>query len=85
MNVSIAIFFLSDSTTFEPEDGTAKPNRARGSNIFSGRNVMIVIGSFISVILIIAILREMYIYYKFISLTHVNCSQADDIYEEVAV
>lgn len=84
MNIDITIF-LSDSATYEPKDGTAKPTQARGNNFITGRNVMIFTGSFISVLLMIAILREMYIHHRFISLTPVNSSPEDCIYEEVAV
>lgn len=47
---------------------------------------MIFTGSFISLILMVAILRETYTYFRIISLTPpVDTSTADDIYEEVAV
>lgn len=83
LNIGITIS-LSDSATYEPKDGTAKPTQARGSNFITGRNIMIFIGSFISVVLMIAILREIYIYRRFISITTVNPPD-DCIYEEAAV
>lgn len=83
LNIGITIS-LSDSATYEPKDGTAKPTRTRVSNFITGRNVMIFIGSFISAVLLIAILREIYIYHRFISITTVNPPE-DCIYEEVAV
>lgn len=78
--------FLSDSTTYAPKDKTAESTQAPGGNFLTGRNVMIFTGSFISLILMVAILRETYTYFRIISLTPpVDTSTADDIYEEVAV
>lgn len=83
--LTFSYVFSSESTTFnELEDGTENLAHTRGRNVITERNIIICIGSLISVALMIAILREFYKYHKIKTPTQVYPS-TNIIYEDIAV